>query len=137
MDLVGGLVFVCIFLISLCAVQHYSRRSPLPTVCWFVLFGIAYGVINKTMALRLPPLLPSPDTIFYIFLPVLIFDASRKLDLHAARAELLPAAMLATLGILASMYLMAIPILLMTELPLIDILFFTAIMSATVSRQVL
>ncbi len=131
MALVKGLVFVCLFLIGLCAIEHYFRFSRLPYISWIVLFGIAYGMLNQWDIINLPSLTMTPDVILYIFLPILIFDSSRKLDLKMSRKEALPAALLATLGILASMFIMALLLKLITDLKWIDILFFTAIMSAT------
>lgn len=131
MNLVHGLVFVCVFLIGLCAVAHYSRNSRLPFVCWVVLFGVGYGVLQKFTLHVLPRIQLTPDVILYIFLPVLVFDSSRKLDLKEVEGVAMPAVLLATFGIVASMFLMALPIRLFTDLPWIDILFFCGIMSAT------
>jgi len=131
MDLVHGLVFICLFLIGLCAIAHYFRNSALPYVCWIVLFGVGYGVLHKTLFAGLPDIHLTPDVILYIFLPVLIFDSSRKLDLGLAREMAVPSTLLATLGILVSMFVMAVPIWLFFDLPWTDVLFFCAIMSAT------
>ncbi len=129
--LVKGLVFACLFLIGLCAIEHHFRFSRLPYISWVLLFGMGYGILNQTVFPHLPDLDLTPDVILYIFLPVLVFDSARKLDLGLARAEAVPAFLLATLGILVSMFAMAVPIRWMTGLPWMDILFFTAIMSAT------
>lgn len=131
MSVVQVLVFGSLFLIGLCAITHYTRKSPLPTVCWFVLAGIAYGILRNKIYPALPTLQPTPDIILYIMLPVLIFDASRKLDLRNSEQVATPAIVLASLGIIVSMFVMAVPIKLMSRLEWIDILFFTAIMSAT------
>lgn len=130
-ELVKGLVFVCLFLIGLCAIEHHFRFSRLPYICWVVLFGVGYGILNQTVFIHLPDLELTPDIILYLFLPVLIFDSSRKLDLTILRDVIVPASLLASLGILVSMWVMAIPIRLLTGLPWMDVLFFTAIMSAT------
>ncbi|MDF7826016.1 cation:proton antiporter [Pontiellaceae bacterium B12227] len=131
MDVVHGLVFVCFFLIALCAISHYFRNSPLPVVCWVVLFGTGYGIVQKFTLTELPWIRLSPDVILYILLPVLIFDSSRKLRMKIALRVALPSVLLATLGILLSMFAMALPIRLLTDLPWMDVLFFCAIMSAT------
>jgi len=130
-NLVKGLLFACVFLIGLSGIEHYFKFSRLPYICWVVLFGAGYGILNQTLLPGLPSMLLTPDMILYVFLPVLIFDSSRKLDLKLARDEALPAALLASLGIVASMWAMALPIRWITGLPWVDILFFTAIMSAT------
>jgi len=131
MELVKAIVSVCLFLIGLCAIEHHFRVSRLPYLCWVLLFGVGYGMLNQSVLPSLLDLHLTPDIILYIFLPVLIFDASRKLDLSMAREEAVPASVLASLGIVASMWVMAVPIRWMTGLPWIDVLFFTAIMSAT------
>lgn len=131
MNLVSGLVFVCLFLIALCAITHYFRNSPLPVVCWIVLFGMGYGVVQKYTLTELPWIHLSPDVILYIFLPVLIFDSSRKLHEKEAQAVAIPSGILASLGILLSMFVMAAVIQPFAEVPWIHLLFFSAIMSAT------
>ncbi len=130
-ELVKSLVFACLFLIGLCAIEHHFRFSRLPYVCWVLLFGVGYGILSKEILPGLPVIKLTPDIILYIFLPVLIFDASRKLNLNIALRESAPAVLLAVPGILVSMYVMAVPIRLITHMPWTDILFFTAIMSAT------
>ena len=131
MDMVQGILFVCCFLVGLCAIAHYTRNSPLPFVCWIVLFGIGYGFLQKYTVKNLPWIHLSPDVIMYVFLPVLIYDSTRKLDLKAARAEAIPSLLLATLGILAGMFVMAVPVRLFSGLSWLDCLFFCSIMSAT------
>lgn len=133
MDLavVKGVVFVCLFLIGLCAIEHRFRKARLPYVCWVVLFGFGYGLLRRTCLPILPPMLPNPAVILYIFLPILIFDGSRKLDLELARSVALPSFLLASLGVLVSMAVMAAPLRLAMGLPWIDLIFFTAIMSTT------
>ena len=130
-EIVRGVLFVCLFLMGLCAIEHHFRLSRLPYVSWVVLFGIAYGALDQTLVPALPDIKLTPDVVLYLFLPVLIFDSSRKLDLGTARTEALPAFLLATLGIIISMLAMAVPLRFLTGLPWNDVLFFSAIMSAT------
>jgi CPA1 family monovalent cation:H+ antiporter len=131
MHLVQGIVFVCLFLIGLCAIAHYFRNSPLPFVCWVVLFGVGYGILQKFTPAELPWIHLTPEVILYIFLPVLIFDSSRGLKYRASVAVAAPAIALATLGIVVSMFVMAVPIRFFSDLPWIDNLFLCAIMATT------
>lgn len=130
-EIVRGVLFVCLFLMGLCAVEHHFRLSRLPYVSWVVLFGVGYGLLNQTLVPALPDIKLTPDVVLYLFLPVLIFDSSRKLDLKTARAEAVPAFLLATLGIVVSMLTMAVPLHFVSGLAWDDVLFFSAIMSAT------
>jgi CPA1 family monovalent cation:H+ antiporter len=138
MGIVEGVVALSIFLIALCALEHYTRNSRLPYVCWVLLAGLAYGVLSRTFLLKLPPMqkLLSPDIVFYIFLPLLIFDSSRKLDLKASKEVAVPSFLLATVGIVLNMFVMASLIYAATRLfgisiGWMDLLLLCGIMSAT------
>ncbi len=131
LTLVQGLVFTCLFLVGLCAVEHHCRFSRLPYISWVVLFGVGYGVLNEFLWEGLPDVALTPDVILYLFLPVLIFDSSRKLDDDLARRAAVPAFLLASVGMLVSMFVMAAPLSLFPRLRFRDALLFSAIMSAT------
>ena len=72
-ELVKELVFICLFLIGLCAIEHHFRFSRLPYICWVVLFGALYGVLNINLWPGLPQFHLSAVFFFFIFLPVLFF----------------------------------------------------------------
>ena len=138
MNVTEAVVALSLFLIGLCALEHYTRNSRLPYVCWVLLGGLGYGLLVKGPCPKLPPMqdLLSPDIVLYVFLPLLIFDSSRKLDLDAAREVALPAFLLATVGIVFNMFVMAGPIygvahLLGSPIGWMDVLLLCAIMSAT------
>ena len=131
LNLVQGLVFTCLFLVGLCAVEHHFRFSRLPYISWVLLFGIGYGVFNEFLWNGLPDLELTPDVILYLFLPILIFDSSRKLDDDLVKREAVPAFLLASVGLLVSMFVMAVPLSLFPGLRWRDALLFSAIMSAT------
>jgi monovalent cation:H+ antiporter, CPA1 family len=130
--LIGGIWFVSLFLMGLCAIEHYFRGSRLPTICWVLLAGVLYGGVRVRFSLEmLPPFYLAPDIILFLLLPVLIFDSSRKLDLVPARIEAIPSIVLATVGILLTMFLLAYPLWAFSGVPWLDVLLFSAIMSAT------
>ena len=131
MGLVHGIVAACLFLLLLSAIEHHFRRSKLPYLCWMVLFGMGYGMIQIQMGKAIPDLRLDPDVILYCFLPLLIFDSARKIELKTAEAVALPSILLATVGVVLSMFVMAVPVSMATDLPWMDILLFTGIMSAT------
>jgi len=131
LKLVQGIVTTCLFLVLLCAIEHRFRKSKLPYLCWMVLFGVAYGLLQVRFFNGMPELSIQPDVILYIFLPILIFDSTRKIKLKAALKVAVPSFLLASAGLLVSMFVMAFPITLATDIPWIEILLFTGIMSAT------
>jgi len=138
MHIVEIVVALSIFLIGLCALEYYTRNSRLPYVCWVVLSGLGYGMLSKNLIPSLPPLekLLSPDIVLYVFLPLLIFDSSRKLNLKESKEVALPSFLLATLGIVLNMFIMGgiiygIAILIHAKIGWMDTLLLSAIMSAT------
>ncbi len=109
MGVVETVVALSVFLIGMGALEHYTRSSRLPYVCWVLLAGIAYGLLRRGLIPGLPPVqeLLSPDVVLYVFLPLLIFDSSRKLDLKNAKQVVVQSFLLATLGIVVNMFVMA------------------------------
>lgn len=92
----------CGFVLLISAIEHYGRRWIVPPVCWVLLAGLAYGLIGRWAPPGLPPLHLSPEAIFYLFLPVLLFSSARQLKLGDLRAIGPQAGTLATIGVLLS-----------------------------------
>ena len=138
MSVVTAVVAMSIFLIGLCALEHYTRKSRLPYVCWVLLSGLVYGLLLRGPLPNLPPmqLLLSPDIVLYIFLPLLIFDSSRKLGVKSSEEVALPSLLLATFGLIVNMFVMAgiiygIAHIFKVAIGWKDILLLSGIMSAT------
>jgi len=138
MSVIAVVTAVSIFLIGLCALEHYTRNSILPYVCWVLLAGMGYGVLLRGPLPQLPAVqhLLSPDVVLYVFLPLLIFDSSRKLDLKTSQEVALPSFLLATIGIVVNMFVMgsiiyAVSHIFHKTIGWKDILLLCGIMSAT------
>lgn len=138
MSVVEAVVAMSVFLIGLCALEHYTRNSRLPYVCWVLLAGLVYGFLLRGPLPNLPPLqhLLSPDIVLYVFLPLLIFDSSRKLGIESSKEVALPSFLLATLGLVLNMFVMAgilygFAKIIGFTIGWIDVLLLCGIMSAT------
>ena len=138
MSVIAAVTAISIFLIGLCALEHYTRNSILPYVCWVLLAGVGYGLLLSGPLPQLPPLqsMMSPDVVLYIFLPLLIFDSSRKLDLKTSQEVALPSFLLASFGIVVNMFVMGgitygISRFFHITIGWLDILLLCGIMSAT------
>ncbi|CAC9489576.1 Na/H antiporter-like protein [Leishmania infantum JPCM5] len=90
----------------------HKRRIPLPYTVVLFLYGIAVGVVARWLYPDVAEALGSipPELLFYIFLPVLIFEGSYAMNIHALRRVFPQVALLATVGVLINTALLAVPV---------------------------
>ena len=129
--LISWVLFGGVFLLGISAIEHYFRNSVIPSICWVLLAGIAYGAATRNPALPLPKLQLEPHVVMFVFLPILIFDSSRKLEWSELKSVGVEAGVLASIGVIACMVLIGLPVAWITGMPLLDALLFGAIISAT------
>jgi len=122
---------VCLFLLLLAAVEHYTRRSGLPPLCWILLAGLIYGTTVRYTTLPLPSLHLSPPVVLFGFLPLLIFDSSRQLQPRRLLAILPEAGLFAVAGPLLSMAVIGLLLAALGGIPIADALLFGAALAAT------
>ncbi len=123
--------WICGLLLAVVAIEHYTRRTAIPPVCWVLVAGMTYGLLRTHAALPLPALHVGPHVVLFVFLPLLIFDSSRRLHVRELGSVLPEAGFLALVGPLAGMFLLGWPLSLVGGLPLPDALLFGAVLSAT------
>lgn len=129
--LVSGILFLCTFLLGISAIEHYLKSTVIPAICWVLIAGIGYGAATSNIELRLPMVHLQPDIVLFILLPILIFDSSRKIKWTELKSVGLEAGVFATLGVMASIVLIGVPVAWIARMPLTDALLFGAIVSAT------
>ena len=86
------------------ALRLVSRTTP--TVPYPVLLAIGGILIGLIPGLHLPPI--GPDLILLAFVPGLVFEASLSLDLQELWRRILPVSLLATVGVLLTVVLVAV-----------------------------
>ncbi|KAI5688521.1 hypothetical protein MNV84_03994 [Leishmania braziliensis] len=90
----------------------HKHRIPLPYTVVLFLYGIVVGAVARWLysdvseALGFIP----PELLFYIFLPVLIFEGSYAVNIHALRRVFPQVVLLATFGLLLNTALTALPV---------------------------
>ena len=95
------IAFVCLFLVLLTGVQHYSRRSWLPAEAWVLILGLVAGLATKYTELSgIPYAMFSPGAILVGMLPLLIFASGRKIRPAVLRQDMPAIAYLALPGVL-------------------------------------
>ncbi len=125
-----------LFLLMTMSIQHFSRKSPLPAVCWILLTGVLYGILARPTTLGLPAIILNPAVVLYILLPILIFDSARKIKLTRLKQIGIEAFILATVGVMATALVYAVffyysAIYLQLQATVHDALLFGAILSPT------
>ncbi|KAK7194303.1 Na/H antiporter-like protein [Novymonas esmeraldas] len=108
-----GILFVTmlIFLGGTFFMTH-RRRIPLPYTVVLFLYGIFVGAVALWLYPDVSRALGSipPELLFYIFLPVLIFEGSYAMNIHALRRVFPQVLLLATVGLLINTVLLAVPV---------------------------
>ncbi len=123
-----GLLLIAAVVLALC------KRIKLP----FTVVLVIVGLILAQLAQFLPTPLKgyfqhriSPDLIFYVCLPTLIFEAAYHLDYRALKHNLAPILILAIPGLLISTLLIGLIVSGFTPIGLLPALLLGAILSAT------
>lgn len=126
------IIFSVFSLIALNALTYYARRlTVLPEIIWILLLGLGYASIAHFGYLDLPELTLSPDIILYVFVPPLVFASTQKMCLSHFKEILFPASLIASVGILISMAVIASVLHFAFTIPWFEALLFGAIISAT------
>lgn len=111
------LLFVIISLMAGGLLKTLLKKGPLPYTVALFLFGLISGLIVRMGGFDSLPIAKNalesvahmnPDTILYLFLPVLIFQGAYDLDVHIFQKNLINATLLAVPGMIISMILIAL-----------------------------
>ncbi len=129
---VAILIFTGLFLLTTGS-AIFLKRLRFPYTIGLVVIGMAlglqansYNVLAPILQIRL-----THDVILYLLLPVLIYDAAINIKLPALCKELVPVLMLAVIGVVMSMLIVAWLTEVLTPLTLAGALLFGALISAT------
>lgn len=126
-----ALFWICGLLLVVAAVRHYLRRAIIPPVCWLLLAGVIVGALRRHADAPLPSFRVGPGMLVYGFLPLLIFDSSRKLDPRDLREVWPEAGLMSLFGPLVGMIFLGGILHVSAGVPLLDSLLFGALLSAT------
>lgn len=129
------LLFLCGFLISAAAVYRFTRSFKIPGVTIMMLLGAVSVVIpfvnnemDEIYAFTVDKL---PELILLVFLPILIFESGRKLKLREIRSEIIPIAFFAVVGVVVTIFIVAICITPVLHTNFMDGILFGSIVAST------
>jgi CPA1 family monovalent cation:H+ antiporter len=115
-----------LLLIVAAAVAVVARRVGVPYSIGLVLVGLALGLGTHVESVRL-----SADLVFYVFLPVLLFEAAFNLEARHLREQWRRIVTLAVPGVLVAFALTALGVYVLGGLPWATALLFGALIAAT------
>jgi monovalent cation:H+ antiporter, CPA1 family len=107
-----------------------NRYSFMPYTVLLLLAGFLSQVTALTIG-YVDPLILSPDVIFYILLPLLLFESSLHIHIHQFRLQFKTISFLATFGLIVSMFIVGFGVAQLLGLPFTVALLFGALISAT------
>lgn len=119
-DIILILLFIIASLLIGVLLKFILKRTFLPYTVGLFIAGLAIGFITRYHILHIPESLDSllksvsdmdPEIILYLFLPILIFEASINMDIHIFKKSLLNASVLAVPGVIVCLILTGILIM--------------------------
>lgn len=108
------ILFIILAMFIGVATRHFVKKSPFPFTVLLLIIGIALGVANRLGYLDMVEGISEsikfaanmdPHMLLFIFLPILIFEASYAMDLHTFKKTSTNAILLAVPGILIALAL--------------------------------
>lgn len=106
------ILFIILSIIIGVATRHFVKRSPFPFTVLLLIIGLALGVMNRLGYFDALSIFSAsiefaahidPHMLLFIFLPILIFEASYAMDLHTFKKTSTNAVLLAVPGILMAL----------------------------------
>ena len=129
------LLFFSGFLILAAAVYRFTQSLKIPGVTIMMLLGAVSVVIpfvnnelDEIYAFTVDKL---PELILLVFLPILIFESGRKLRLREIRSEIVPIAFFAVVGVIVTIFIVAIGISAVLHTNFMDGILFGSIVAST------
>ncbi len=134
--IINVIIFSGIFLALSSFIQIITGKSSFPYTVALLLVGLAGQLLVNAFDIN-PHLGLSPEIIFYVFLPLLIFEAAMHINFHQFKLQFKTVAFAATFGVMLSMFIIGVLVSLLLGLPFMVALLFGAIISETDPMAVL
>ena len=129
--LFAGLLFFLMLLVIAIASEITLRRLRVPYTIGLVVVGLTLGLLLPQMMGGQLLQVAQNETIFFIFIPILVFESALNMDGRLLFRNLVPALLLAIPGLLLSTAIVAALVAWLTPLPLGQSILFGALISAT------
>lgn len=130
-DLITFVIFTSFFLFTTSLLHTLTRRFTLvPYTSALLLVGLIAQLLLKYLRIDVHLSL-TPNTIFYVLLPLLLFESAMKINFHQFKLQFKTITFMATFGLMTSMLVVAFGLTYLLGLDFATALLFGAIISAT------
>jgi len=130
-ELISLVLFSGFFFFTTSILHNTTKRfTLLPYTSALLLVGLITQLLVHQFGFQ-TELALSPNVIYYILLPLLLFESAMHINLHQFKLQFKTIAFLATFGLLISMMLIGVSLSVILHLPLAVGLLFGTIISAT------
>lgn len=123
-------LYTAFFLLATALLHMVTRKIALPYTVALLLAGFFGQFVNHFFHLNIHLSL-SPEVIYYVLLPVLLFEAAMHINIHQFKIQFKTITFLATFGLLVSIFAIGAGLALLAGIPFEIALLFGAIISAT------
>ncbi|MBI2026664.1 MAG: sodium:proton antiporter [Deltaproteobacteria bacterium] len=127
----GWIIGICLFVLLVSVVRHYTRWWPFPYQGWILILGVLYSLLRSSFVSFFPSLSVIPNVSFYVFLPVLVFHAGQSFKWSELKAILGPVVYFATFGVLLCAFITGFPISQFYSITILEGILFGIIISGT------
>lgn len=120
---------LCLVLGIACAIFLFSKRiSAIPYTVLLTLTGMGFAYLNPAFieAIKL-----NPESLFLIFLPILLFESAFNFDFREFRRIMMPGFLLASFGLIISAAIIALPLYYFFNIPFAVAFMFGSVISST------
>ncbi len=128
--LTSAIVFFVLFFSVISILQLVSKRTTFPFTVALLIAGFIAQLIVYSLGFHTEFHL-EPSTIYYLILPVLLFEAAMHINIHQFRIQFLTVSFISTFGLLVSMGVVAVGLTFLVGMPFQVALLFGALISAT------
>ena len=132
--LVTFMLGLSLLLVAISVVHRYTRSFIIPGVAILMFLGAIlaivpiishevdkfYGIIDEI-----------PDIVYFVIIPILIFESGRKLSVGQIKSEAVPIGYFAIIGVIITILIIGIGTNIIFHIPLIDALLLGTILAAT------
>jgi monovalent cation:H+ antiporter, CPA1 family len=134
--IITSVLIFAAFLAVTSLLRLFTKRITIPYAVGLLAAGFLLQILSRGLALNINLTL-SPEIIYYILLPILLFEAAIHINLHQFKLQFRTITFLATFGLLVSILIVGSLTALLTGMPLGISFLFGALISATDPLSVL
>lgn len=123
-------IYIAAFLFGITLLKIFSQKIAFPYTVALLILGFVAQFVNTVFHFGIHFTL-SPDFIFFVLLPVLLFESAMHINIHQFKLQFKTITFLATFCLMLSIFFVGVGLTLLLGLPFEIALLFGAIISAT------